>query len=362
SNQPELDQPNRGVVDQLAEWGEGVGGRTRILAVPTLPGKVNLITTFGPDSGETAGLMLSGHTDTVPCNPELWTSDPWKPEVRDGRMYGLGSADMKGFLALALHAAARVGDLKRPLTLLATADEESGMDGAKALVDEGLRLADRVIIGEPTGGQPVRMHKGIMMCAVDIAGRSGHSSRPLAGANAIDGLSEVLVALDALRRRWAEQYRAPEFDVAEPTMNFGQVTGGDAPNRICGQCTLTFDVRLVPGMDEAQITRELTEAIAGIGRESRVTARYYSMFPTIPPFENPVDSPLTRAVEAESGCTACAVLFGTEAPFFHALDMDTVVMGPGSIDVAHQPNECIDVAEFAPTVDQLERLIRKFCC
>ena len=174
------DQSNLGVIQRLAEWAENLGFRVEI--DPVGPGKANLIATLGASrsADQTGGLVLSGHTDTVPCNPELWSSDPFTATERDDRIYGLGSADMKAFFALILEAAARfdIKDLQRPLVLLGTADEESSISGARQLLAQQRRLGRQAVIGEPTGLKPIRMHKGVMMESITVHGRAGHSSNP----------------------------------------------------------------------------------------------------------------------------------------------------------------------------------------
>jgi acetylornithine deacetylase len=153
----DLDMSNRGVIDKLAEWGEGLGFEVEIQEIDER--KSNLIARAGSGSD---GLVLSGHTDTVPCDPTLWSSDPFSAHETDDRIYGLGSCDMKSFLALALNASSTVNfdNLRRPLTLVATADEESTMSGARLIADNGRKLGRYCVIGEPTGLYPIRQHKG----------------------------------------------------------------------------------------------------------------------------------------------------------------------------------------------------------
>jgi acetylornithine deacetylase len=175
STDPLWDQGNRAVIDLLAGWLSDMGFRTEIQEVAADGVKANLIATLGSGPG---GLVLAGHTDTVPFDEGRWQSDPLGLTERDNRLYGLGSTDMKGFFPLAIAAAGAFLDkpLKQPLILLATADEESSMNGARALAAAGRPKARAAIIGEPTSLRPVRMHKGIMMEAVRVTGKAGHSS------------------------------------------------------------------------------------------------------------------------------------------------------------------------------------------
>jgi acetylornithine deacetylase len=160
--------------------------------------------------------VLSGHADTVPFDAPLWQHDPLKLSEDGGRFYGLGTADMKSFLGIAIEAARGLSaaDLKQPLIILATADEESAMHGARALVEAGRPLGRYAVIGEPTGLRPVRMHKGVMGEAVRLTGRSGHASDPRLGNNALEGMHEVLTEVLAWRDELQRAYNNPAFPVS----------------------------------------------------------------------------------------------------------------------------------------------------
>lgn len=365
STVPALDTSNRAVLAHLAQWAEDAGMQVRWLDVPEAPGKANLLCTLGHGEG---GLVLAGHSDTVPFDENAWQSDPFKPETRDDRLYGLGATDMKGFLALALEAIRQVeeGQLTSPVMLLATADEETTMSGARALAASGQLPGRFAVVGEPTDLQPVRMHKGVLMESVQIVGRTGHSSKPHLGLNAIDGMHTVLKVLSAYRDELAKTHVVRDagglsLEVPYPTVNFGRIQGGDAANRICGACELSFDVRLVPGMTldgtRAAFRTRIEEALAGTG----LTVQFGEEFGGVEPFVNDADSPLVRAVEELTDTPARAVTYGTEGPLYAAAGLDTLIWGPGSIDVAHQPNEYLPLAQMVPTVDGLTRLIQRFC-
>ena len=282
---------------------------------------------------------------------------------RDQRLYGLGTCDMKGFLALAIEAAKEFADqpLKQPLIILATADEESSMSGARALAEAGKPKARAAIIGEPSSLRPVRMHKGMMMEAVRIEGRAGHSSDPSLGANALDAMHGVLNELSAFRQELKERHRNSHFRVDYPTMNFGCIHGGDNPNRICGQCELEFDLRPLPGMTMEGLRDAISERLLPLGERFGVKLEARSLFPGIPPFENPETQGLVALAEKLTGHTSEAVAFGTEAPFLQGLGMDTIVMGPGSIDQAHQPDEFLALDQIQPTLDILKQMITRYC-
>ncbi|MAQ16431.1 MAG: acetylornithine deacetylase [Sandaracinus sp.] len=359
SPDPRHDQSNRAVVDRLAEWAEHLGFRAEVVPLATDPSKANLIATLGDGEG---GLVLSGHTDTVPTEAAGWATDPWELTERDeGTLYGLGSADMKGFFGAALTAAARfaAGDLKAPLTIVGTADEESSMDGARQLLAEGRPRAAMVVVGEPTGLVPVRMHKGILMHRVEVEGRSGHSSNPALGANAIDGMMQVIGALQAFRAELGER-REDAFEVPGATLNLGRIEGGDSPNRICGQCALTYDVRVLPGMAPAQLRADL-EARVRAALDPRLRVTLEELVESVPPFAIDEEAEAVALLRELTGRDPRAVMFCTEAPFFQELGAQTVICGPGSIDVAHQPDEHVTRGQLQEAVDIYAQTIHAVC-
>lgn len=360
STTPEWDQSNLTVIEHLHTWLDALGFNCEVMPVPNEPTKANLIATLGSGPG---GLVLSGHTDTVPCDPELWRSDPFRVVERDQRLYGLGTCDMKGFLALAIEAAKAFVDtpLKQPLIILATADEESSMSGARALAEAGRPKARAAVIGEPSSLRPVRMHKGMMMEAVRIEGRSGHSSDPSLGANALDAMHQVLSELSAFRNELKTQHRNADFRVDFPTMNFGCIHGGDNPNRICGHCELEFDLRPLPGMSIEGLRDAIDRRLSTFGERFGVILETRPLFPGIPAFETPAGSQLVALAEKLTGHPAQSVAYGTEAPFLQQLGMDTIVMGPGSIDQAHQPDEYLALDQIRPTIDILRKMIERYC-
>ncbi len=356
---PGWDQSNAGVIDELATWLDDLGFACERMAIPGEAGKWNLIATLGKGEG---GLVLAGHTDTVPYDLARWTSDPFSLREHDGRLYGLGTCDMKGFLALALEAAEGLSadDLAHPLIVLATADEETTMSGAKALAARAGPFGRHAVIGEPTDLIPVRAHKGVLFERIFVHGQSGHSSDPRLGNSAIDGMARVLDALIRLRAELAET-RNETFAVSVPTLNLGRVHGGDSANRIAAQCELDLDVRLLPGMDvdalRARILDVCERALAGTG----LTVTREAIFHGVPAHELAADAPLVRACEALTEAASGTVAFGTEAPHLAALGADTVVLGPGSISLAHRPDEHLLVERLAPTVRILQGLVQRFC-
>lgn len=360
SGNPALDHSNLPVIDLVSDWVESCGFSTRVLEVPGHPGKYNLIARLGDGPG---GLVLAGHADTVPCDPERWTHDPFRVTEDNGRLYGLGTCDMKAFLALAVAASRRfsAGQLSRPLYIAVTADEETNMSGARALAEAGALSADGVILGEPTMLMPVRMHKGIFMERLTITGQAGHSSNPAYGNNALEGMHTAMGELLALRAEMQARHRNEAFMVPTPTLNFGGIHGGDNPNRICGECALAFDVRIMPDMDIDTTRGLVRERVQRALADTGLQVSFDSLFDGTPPAETAADSPLVRAAEEYTGEHARAVAFGTEAAFYQRQGMDVVILGPGSIFQAHQPDEYIELHYLDPTVDILSRLIQRFC-
>jgi acetylornithine deacetylase len=357
---PAFDHSNRPVIHLLAGWLESAGFRVEVLPIPGHPDKANLLGTLGSGPG---GLVLAGHTDTVPFDAPLWSHDPLRLTEADGRYYGLGTADMKSFLALAIEAARGLapGDLKRPLMILATADEESSMTGARALVAAGRPLGRYAVIGEPTGLKPVRLHKGVMGESVRLVGRSGHASDPALGNNALEGMHAVLGALLDWRDELKRSHHHAAFPVPYPTLNLGHIHGGDNPNRICGECELHLDLRVLPGLEPEALRAELARRVAEVAEGRGLAWSVEPLFAPIPPVETPASSEIVRAGESLTGHAAEAVSFGTEAPFLNRLDMETLVLGPGDIAQAHQPDEYLALERIPPTLDLLRALIRRFC-
>lgn len=356
--QPSLDLSNRPVIDLLAGWLGDLGFACDIQQVS--PGKYNLLATIGSGPG---GLVLAGHSDTVPYDEALWTTDPLKLTEVDNRWVGLGSCDMKGFFALVIEAVRGVLDqpFRQPLLILATCDEESSMAGARALAEAGRPLGRAAVIGEPTGLKPIRLHKGVMMERIDILGRSGHSSDPSLGHSALEAMHDVMTELRALRSQWQLEYRNPQFTVPQPTLNLGCIHGGDNPNRICGQCALEFDLRPLPGMDPDVLREAIMHKLRPLAERHQVQIDYAPLFPECAPFEESADAELVRVAERLTGHTAAAVAFGTEAPYLQRLGCETLVLGPGDIACAHQPGEYLEMSRLQPTVRLLRQLIEHYC-
>ena len=355
---PALDMSNRAVVERLAQWCTTLGFSCQLREVAT--GKFNLLARLG--DGE-QGLLLAGHTDTVPYDREGWSSDPFCLTRRDDRLYGLGTADMKGFFAIALQAIATLPRQRwrAPLVLLATCDEESSMRGAQALVQDDVHGLRQALIGEPTNLRPVTRHKGIVMQELCLQGRSGHSSDPSLGHSALEAMHACLATLLEFRRELQARYRQDIFQVPVPTLNLGAIHGGDNPNRICAQCRLQFDLRPLPDMPITALLHDLQARLLSTCRHHPVAMSLRALSAGTPAFHCRDAAAILHACQEITGHAGHAVAFATEAPYLSALALDTIVLGPGDIAVAHQPDEYLACASLAPMQHILQSLIERFC-
>lgn len=361
---PHHDMGNRGAAEKLAGWLQSLGFQCELLPLPHNINKCNLIATLGSGPG---GLVLAGHLDTVPYDDQAWQSDPFKATERDGNLYGLGTSDMKSFLAIAAETAKAFVNtpLSQPLIILGTADEESSMDGARALIANGghagLKQARHAIIGEPTGMRPIRMNKGILMEQIRVLGQGGHSSDPKAGLNAVEGMQSVMVALIALRDELAQRDGQTGFSIVHPTMNLGCIHGGDSPNRIPACCELKVDLRFGPDEKVEHLRQLLHDHAASALQHTEYKIEFDSLFGGADAFQTAADADLVQAAERLTGHTAGAVNFATEAGFLQNIGLQTIVMGPGDIEVAHKPDEYLPLDRIPPTIDVLEKMIHKYC-
>lgn len=360
STQSDLDSSNLNVIHLLAEWLEAAGFSIEIDTITGQAHKANLIAR-SREGGD--GLVLSGHTDTVPCDENLWQTSPFEINTIQDRLYGLGTADMKSFFALVISALENVNvkKLNKPLVILATADEESTMAGAKHLLNQGQRLGKYCVIGEPTYLQPIRQHKGIFMECLTLVGRSGHSSNPALGNNALEGMHEIINTLLEYRDSLGKRFINHDFAVPTPTLNLGHIHGGDNPNRICGSCELHYDLRLLPDMELETVRNNLRDKIYAISNRRDLQCSFSSLFDGTPALSTPANSELVKITEKLSNKPSGSVVFATEGPYFSQMGMETVVLGPGSIDVAHQPNEYIELEQIDKSISMYNNLIKNIC-
>ena len=351
----------------LADRAEAAG--MRVERFESTPGKVNVVASAGPDI--TGGLGLSGHMDVVPVEGQAWTTDPFTLTARDDRLLGRGTCDMKGFIAATVEAidGMDLQKLQRPLVLVWTHDEEVGCMGsavlARTLRAAGRTLPDAMVIGEPTSFQVANLHPGHATYIITCTGRPAHSSRPSLGLSAIALARDVLVELGHLEQELAE-HRGFEDQLPTPhtILNVGLIRGGAAVNIIPEHCELTVGVRPLPGLTGAEVRASIEGALAGIQakaldnggqvvfREAQCSEGLHTAA------DCPhVDLLLRHSPEPR----LMGVPFATDAGNLSTLGCSPLVFGPGSIDVAHRPDEWLTRADLARTVDIVQDLIYRRC-
>ncbi|ENM5761121.1 acetylornithine deacetylase [Vibrio mimicus] len=351
------DEGNEQVIAKLADWLSALGFAIQIEQVA--PNKQNLIAKLGNGEG---GLLLAGHSDTVPFDEGRWNYNPHALTQANNRFYGLGTADMKGFFAFIYEAVKNVDWSKqtKPLYVLATCDEETTMLGARHFTENAPFKPDYCIIGEPTSLVPIRAHKGHVANAIRVTGKSGHSSNPALGVNAIEIMHEVLFALMQLRDRLIKEYHHPGFEIPTPTLNLGHIHGGDSPNRICGCCELHYDVRPLPGISLDGLDNLMRDALSEVQQKWPGRIELIPLHDPIPGYECAHDHPFIHGISEICEQEAQTVNYCTEAPFLQQV-CPTLVLGPGSIDQAHQPDEFLAFEFIDPTVRVLSRAMQKYC-
>lgn len=359
---------NLPIADFIADYLDRPG--VRIDRVPNADGtKTNLVIAAGPAGTERGrdGLVLSGHMDVVPADEAEWESDPFQLTRRDDRLFGRGTADMKGFLALAMNRLAAVdpASLRHPLALIFTYDEEVGTMGARRFAESWSSpetLPRRTVIGEPTTLKVARMHKGHIKLRFTFRGRAAHSGYPHLGHNAIEPAGRAIVALAELRAELERE--RPElgqyFDpVPFVTVNVAQVAGGVAVNIIPERCVLDIGLRLLPGMARDpmldRIRRRVETALAAEPFE-------FELVNESPPMLVDGKAEIFQACCAEVDQSGeHTIAYTTDGGWFQQAGLECVVFGPGSIEVAHRPNENIALAQLEQGGAIVERLVTKFC-
>ncbi|HKC65299.1 MAG TPA: acetylornithine deacetylase, partial [Pyrinomonadaceae bacterium] len=357
---------NREIINHLAARAEALGLRVRHLPYTDERGveKVNMIAIAGDDSNDSENveveLALVGHTDTVPFDP-AWT-DALSLTRRDGKLYGRGACDTKGFIAAAL-AAVEGTDLKklaRPLALIFTADEEIGCLGAKRLADARALRANFSIVGEPTSLQPMRAGKGYCIAEISLQGREGHSAYPALGASAIFRAARLIARIERIAEELKQDERA-EFDPPYTTLNVGLINGGTAKNIIAGECRFTLEWRPVPGQKPECLLDLINAAIEDERSLDKDFDCQLNVIRLDAGMETRVRSRLVRHLEEMTGRSSGTIAFGTEAPQMIELGAEAVVLGPGNIRVAHRTDEFVPVTELEECVRILRSAIEHFC-
>ena len=349
--------PNGDIVGWISAYLARSGVRVTRLEGPE-GDRFNLFATIGPP--DVPGYILSGHMDVVPAGEPEWISPPFLLRRDGDRLFGRGTTDMKGFLATALAAApalARSG-LARPIHLAFSYDEEAGCRGAPHMIARIPELCAKplgAIIGEPSDMHAVRGHKGKAAVRVTIKGRSGHSSRPDLGLNAIHAMSDILDATVNEAGKLTQGPFDPAFEPSYSSLQAGVIAGGQSVNIIPGVCSLDIEARAIPGVDQTDLlapiearARALVEG--GFGVEWTPIGAY-------PPLALPETAPLSELLRDLTGQKPLsAVSYGTEAGLYQAAGIDAIICGPGDISRAHRPNEYILANELAAC----QRLIEAF--
>jgi acetylornithine deacetylase len=334
--------------------------------------KAGLFAQVGPSVA--GGVVLSGHTDVVPVDGQDWTSDPWTVTERNGRLYGRGTADMKGFDALALwamgQAAARDGGrrLARPLQIALSYDEEVGCTGAPPLIAAlraALPPAAAVIVGEPTRMKVVSGHKGGLAFRVHVRGYEVHSSILHRGVSAILEGARIVDFANVLNAEAAARPPGPVaalFDPPWTSAHVGMIEGGTAHNITAGDCRFGFDFRIVPGEDPAEWEARLRAEVERVEARMKAVrpeagidlAPFFALPPLRPEEDGPAEA-LARRLTGDNGIHV--VSYGTEASHFQSAGYSAVVCGPGDIAQAHQADEFLELSELAAGQAFLARLL-----
>ena len=351
---------NMAMIAELATRLEDAGARTDVLLSPC-GAKANLWASIGPDAP--GGLMLSGHTDVVPVADQDWSSDPFEMREADGRLYGRGTCDMKGFIAAAVVMAGKVTP-KKPVHFAFTYDEEVGCLGARALVPElqarGLQPA-MAVIGEPTGMRVIEGHKGCCEYTTHFTGLEGHGSDPGRGVNAAEYAVRYVNRLLELRSDLMA--RAPVTSRFEPpwtTINIGRVSGGVAHNVIAGKAEVEWEMRPVV-QDDARFVRqsivedEMLPMMRAIYPQADIRTETIGEVAGLEPMEVNTARDLLAGLLGTNSVEL--VPFGTEAGLFQEMGMDVVVCGPGHIAQAHKPDEFVEIDQMKACLAMLEPLM-----
>ncbi|MFC6298022.1 acetylornithine deacetylase [Pseudomonas sp. CCM 7893] len=327
--------------------------------------KANLFATFGP--ADRPGIVLSGHTDVVPVDGQPWTVPPFELTERDGKLYGRGTADMKGYIAcvLALVPSLVNAPLQMPVHITLSYDEEVGCLGVRSL----LKVLEQrpvkpmlCIIGEPTELKPVLGHKGKLAMRCDVHGEACHSAYAPSGVNAIEYAAELIGELGRIGQR-LKGHQDARFDPPFTTVQTGLISGGKALNIVPADCRFDFEVRALPSQNPAVVADELKAyaeqqvlpRMQAVSEQSAIRFTELSAYPGLVTDER---SQAAELIAAFSGSREFGtVAFGTEGGLFDAVGIPTVVCGPGSMDQGHKPDEFVSVTQLDRCDEMLRRML-----
>ena len=356
---------NLGLIEWTRDYLAGLGATSR-LTYDATGKKANLFATLG--EGSRPGLVLSGHTDVVPVEGQAWDTDPFKATVIGDKLYGRGSADMKGYIATALVMAPKflVSKADAPLHFAFSYDEEVGCLGVRSLIqdlkDIGLKTAG-CIVGEPTLMQPIIAHKGTHRFRCCITGREAHSSYTTQGVNAIEYAARIIVYIRQMADRLQQlETRDYAFTVPFTTMQTGLIRGGLAANIVPKECEFIFEARTLPGASEHKLFQEVKDYAATLLPEmQRVepnAAIKLDMIASAPGMNMQESDDIVKlAASLTRNKPNGAVSYGTEGGLFQAAGIPTVICGPGDIEQAHRPNEFVSLAQLAQCEAFMQRLL-----
>ena len=319
------------------------------------------------------GIVLSGHTDVVPVDGQDWLSDPFKAEIRGDKLYGRGACDMKGFIACALNllpqavALSQQGQLRKPLHLALSFDEEVGCLGAPLMLEELSQRGinpDYCIVGEPSSMKMVVAHKGISVFRCSVHGKSAHSSLTHQGINAISYAAKLIGFIDELASQLAQSDQVdPMFDVPYSTLSIGTIEGGTATNIVPNLCEFTFDYRNLPSMGTQDILpvikqriTELNQQMQQVDSQTGIKIEQLESVPAMTDTESEALQQLIAGLVQSS--VRHKVAYATEGGQFTNAGIATVICGPGSIEQAHKADEYVELAQLAECDDFLQKLLQ----
>jgi acetylornithine deacetylase len=356
---------NLDLIAFVEDYLQGEGVESVRVPAPDGQPKACLYATIGPS--DRAGVGLSGHTDCVPVTGQAWDTDPFTMTERDGRLYGRGSADMKGFVAcmLASVPAYKRRNVRTPIHLLLSYDEEVGCRGVRPMIAEFGKTLQRprlVIVGEPTSMQVVDAHKGANRFEVTVTGLDAHSSMPHLGVNAIMVAARLIGELQRIEQDLKKRHFSARFTPPYSTIQVGKIEGGTAPNIVARRCVFGWDVRALPGLDprgvaaelEGFAARELLPQMQAVSPECRIEIAPVNTAPAFAAEDG--SEAVSLAMRLAGQNETFAVAYGTEASFFQEGACPSVICGPGDIAQAHKPNEFIDRSEIEKCMGFLDRL------
>ncbi len=358
--------PTTEIAAYIADYFESLGFTVEHFKVSPESKQSNVICSIGPKG--TKGLVLSGHMDVVPVEGQPWESDPFKLIEKDGKLYGRGSVDMKGFIAAAMSALKvfKATDYKKELILIWTYDEEVGCYGSK-LLSENIKLLQRplpekCLIGEPTELNMICKHNGIASINITLKGKSAHSSQPSWGINTIQDAAKIINEIARFSQELKstiDELLSQDHDDAYTTINVAAINGGIAYNVIPENCLIKISIRPIPGVNIDELIKSLTDRIYNIALQSAVTIDIISKVPSMSTGQG-------TELEKQICCHAkakhsSAVAYATDGAHLQLMGMKPIIFGPGSINQAHKPNEYIDANELVDFVPTLQKIVRDMC-